>query len=227
MLAALVDLVLPRSCVGCGRDGAALCLSCLAPDPHPVPLPGLVTVAATRYEGAVRAALLAYKERGRTDLARPLARALISAVRACPHRGAVLVPVPSTASARRARGGDHVLRLARVGARLARLGPVLTPLRLVRSVQDSAGLDSAARAQNLHHAMRAVPLPPGLGPVLIVDDITTTGVTLLEAARALRAAGWPVSGAAVIAATPRRRPQPAHPVHTMPTCGRSLPSGLT
>jgi predicted amidophosphoribosyltransferase len=46
--------------------------------------------------------------------------------------------------------------------------------------------------------------PPGTAAVL-VDDIVTTGVTVQESLRALRAAGWPVLGAAALAATPRRR----------------------
>ena len=70
------------------------------------------------------------------------------------HPPALLVPVPSTPAARRARGGDHVLRLARVAARECATS-VATPLRLVRAVGDSAGLDATARAANLSGAMSA------------------------------------------------------------------------
>jgi predicted amidophosphoribosyltransferase len=64
-------------------------------------------------------------------------------------------------------------------------------------------LSASERYRNLVGAMRASP-PPATATALIVDDIVTTGASLAEAARALSTAGWPVAGAAVIAATPRR-----------------------
>ena len=196
MLDALVDLVLPRCCAGCGRPGSLLCGACLPREPARAVAPDVW--AAGDYDGALRSALLAYKERGRRELARPLGRLLASAL---PPGGAglVLVPVPSRRAAVRERGGDHVLRLARVAGRAAGLR-VRPALRLVREVADSAGLHREERAANLSGVMRA--RPPAGAPALIVDDIVTTGATLQEAARALRAAGWPVAGAAVVAATP-------------------------
>jgi predicted amidophosphoribosyltransferase len=164
---------------------------------------------AARYDGPVRAALLAYKERGRRDLAEPLGRLLARSVAAAwaaersPPPRVVLVPAPSARSVAAARGGDHVLRLARrAGARcgLRTAGGVLT---LTRSVRDSAGLGIAERAANLSRAVVARPAPVGVG-ALVVDDIVTTGATLHECVRALREAGWPVIGTAVVAATPRR-----------------------
>lgn len=201
----LLDLVLPRRCVGCAAPGAGLCSSCRPSGAHVVAeLAGLPLVAAAPYDGAVRQALLAFKERGRRDLTRPLAGLLSDAVRALELGPDVaLVPVPSAAAAARARGGDHVRRLARVAGRGCRL-PASPALRLVRSVSDSAGLGAVARADNLRHAMAA---RPSADPrrALVVDDIVTTGATLREAVRALRAAGWEVSGAAVIAATGNTR----------------------
>jgi predicted amidophosphoribosyltransferase len=223
---AIVDLVLPRRCLGCDRPGVALCLACVRPDLQVVAVGDLQVMAATRYEGEVRTALLAYKERGRRDLARPLGGVLAQAVAGVPSgAGAVLVPVPSSGAARRARGGDHVQRLARVAAEPT--NRVAGPLRLVRTVRDSAGLDTAARAANLRGAMQATPAPVAqTRRVVILDDIVTTGATLLEAARALGAAGWSVQGAAVVAATPRRFP-PSSPTNLMLAGpGRSYRSGL-
>jgi predicted amidophosphoribosyltransferase len=223
VLADLLDLVLPVACVGCGRAGPPLCASCGEPDVHPVPLDGLPVVAAARYEGVVRTALLAYKERGRRDLRRPLASLLAAALTDVAAAPAVVVPMPTTASARRARGGDHVLRLASAAARESRIGRVCTPLRLTRAVRDSAGLDIAERAANLHEAMVALP-PRGAATAIVVDDITTTGASLIEATRALRRAGWQIDGAAVVAATPLRRPAFARRLAA--TSSRPIRSGL-
>ena len=165
--------------------------------------------AAASYDGAIRAALLAYKERGRRDLAGPLAELLARSVCAAlaagrsPPEAVLLVPVPSARSVAAARGGDHVLRMARRVA--ARCGVRVAPdaLVLTRAVCDSAGLDLQTRKVNMGGAM-AARQPHSERAALIIDDIVTTGATVREARRALQSAGWPVLGAAVVAATPRR-----------------------
>jgi predicted amidophosphoribosyltransferase len=209
MFATLLDLVLPTRCVGCGSRTAPLCADCAPTSAPLVVMTGrLSTTAAAEYTGALRAALLAYKERGRRDLTAPLGallgRALADAVPADPPARArvLLVPVPTTRAAAAARGGDHVLRLARRAAAARGLRVAPDALRLTRTPLDSAGLGVDERAANLDQAMRARAVPPGTAAVL-VDDIVTTGATLREGARALAAAGWPVLGGAVVAATRR------------------------
>lgn len=207
VLAALADLVFPRRCVGCGSYFGVLCPDCLAVGPVQRGVDG--TWWAARYDGAVRTALLAYKERGRRDLAAPLGGLLARSVAAAwaaersPPRRVVLVPVPSARSVAAARGGDHVLRLARRAGVRCGLRTAPGVLTLTRTVRDSAGLGIAERAVNLAGAVISRPPPHGAG-ALVVDDIMTTGATLHECVRALRAAGWPVVGTAVIASTPRR-----------------------
>jgi predicted amidophosphoribosyltransferase len=123
----------------------------------------------------------------------------------------VLVPAPSRGAALRSRGDDPTLGLARGAARrLTRAGQaaaVVPALRLSRSTADQAGLGAQERAANLAGAAR-VPrrLQAAVAgrPVVLVDDVVTTGATLVESTRALRAAGAVVVGAAVVAATARR-----------------------
>ena len=118
--------------------------------------------------------------------------------------------MPSSPAAVRQRGYDHTLRLARAASRqLLRVGaPVRAEglLRPARAVADQAGLSSAQRAANLEGAFRARPAPASV--VVLVDDVVTTGATLVEAARALSESGHEVLGAAVVGATRRRRRSP-------------------
>jgi predicted amidophosphoribosyltransferase len=87
LLVALADLIFPVDCPGCGEPGV-LCAGCaavLAARPEPVrpaaPPPGLPPcLALGEYGGALRELILAYKERGRRDLAGPLGDALAGAV---------------------------------------------------------------------------------------------------------------------------------------------------
>ncbi|MBT8228281.1 MAG: ComF family protein, partial [Dactylosporangium sp.] len=131
-LAAIIDLVLPATCVGCGTGRAStLCPACVEvlaaarpratrPAPSPAGLPA--TSALGAYSGVLRGTILAYKERGRHTAAGMLGAHLATVVaHALPTVGPVLVvPVPATAAAVRRRNGDHMLRLARAAARTLR-----------------------------------------------------------------------------------------------------------
>lgn len=225
LLSALVDLAVPAACVGCGAWGTDLCPPCAAPlrDPprwaRPTPCPlGLPPVAAiAAYDAGVRAALVHHKERAAysltAHLADALARAVAHAAVTADECAPLLVPVPSSAAARRARGDDPLLRLVRAAAtRLRRSGvPVTVEAAVVRhgrAVRDSAGLSAPDRAANLAGAFDATAerLRGPRRAVLLVDDLVTTGATLAEAARALRRAGLPPVACAVVAHARRRLP---------------------
>jgi predicted amidophosphoribosyltransferase len=228
VVSALADLVLPRTCAGCGTPGAVLCRPCAAllarprlATPRRFPEGFPPTVAAASYRGPVRPAVIAFKERGRAELARPLGTALALAVAAVASGvpGAagplLLVPVPSSRAALRSRGRDHVRELTRRAvAELRAAGVPAVEARLLRRrgrVQDSAGLSTVARRANLAGSFalddRVRPGCPGL--LILVDDVVTSGATLTEAAAVLARStspdGPPVL-AAVVAATPRRAP---------------------
>ncbi|WP_410653901.1 ComF family protein [Amycolatopsis sp. lyj-112] len=214
----LLDLLIPARCAACGKPGAPCCTTCQTAwgslsEIARGPTSGLVPAyALARYADEARRLILAYKERGRRDLAPYLGRAVAEALPhlpCLPHAtatGHCLVPVPSRRHASRVRGGPHIERLAVECAKaLAEKGipvAVAPALKLRPGVRDAAGLTRAERAANLDGRVRLVPgaAPPGGAAVILLDDVITTGATVAACVRMLDASGIHVSAVVALAA---------------------------
>jgi predicted amidophosphoribosyltransferase len=210
--AAVVDalaVLVPVTCVGCGGADRVVCPACrleLVPAVRRLARAGVEVWASHEYGDTVARVIGAFKDSGRTDAAAALSESLRAAVRAAlgaaePGPPIEICAIPGTFAARRARGYDPVPKLlATAGLRSGRV------LRIVRQRADQASLGADARRANAAGALEAVRAAMTGRRFLIVDDVLTTGATVAEAVRALRAVGADVIGAAVIAETPRRSP---------------------
>lgn len=202
---AFVDLLLPPVCAGCGAEGESLCRVCRAalyaragttPGlplglPSETPLPLLQLEWCATFSGPVRAALHALKYGGERRVVAPLADALAARWRESGRGGDLLVPVPVHAERRARRGYDQACLLAAAAGE--RLGlPVDEALARTRATRPQFELDHADRAVNVAGAFAVrsgqAEAVRGRWPIL-VDDVATTGATLVACASALLDAG--------------------------------------
>ncbi|QBE48533.1 ComF family protein [Leucobacter triazinivorans] len=213
----LLALVWPTECVCCGQPDRDCCLPCLVEVQRPGPLLhpaiGVPCVVRGPYDGPLRALLVAFKHEGRTGFARELGAQLrpplVAALGRCSGPAPpVIVAAPSRGSRVRQRGYRHLELLLDVAMRGERGGRTsawqrqpapggriaalrVRALRATRGRAGQVGLGPAERARNaarvaVRHSARAVLRGR---EVILVDDVITTGATVLAAGEALERAG--------------------------------------
>ena len=182
---------------------AVLCPACrraLEPlGPTPVGLAGLSIWAPFSYVGPARAVV----RRLKFGRAAALAGHMAASIAATAPEGFLanpLVPVPSPARRRRMRGFCHAALLAEALGRRTGL-PVLDLLERAGGTARQVG---RARSQRLRTPPCFSVVSRSIGPVVLVDDVVTTGATLSACASALREAGCSSERALAYARTPVR-----------------------
>lgn len=210
----LLALFLKPNCPLCDRPAdAEFCTSCQRQLQRcQLTAPGdfwkgeLPVLAWGNYGGVLKRAIAALKYDNQPQLARPLghwlAQAWLQSPVATPAKKLTVVPIPL-----------HPLKLKKRGYNQAELitqnfcdftGYKHQPLGLerIRETEAQFGLSAQAREQNLANAFRmgnSLYKHPSNSPVLLIDDIYTTGATVRAAAQILQRQGIKVYGVAAIA----------------------------
>ncbi len=206
------DFLLPLVCVHCGNDGRLLCEECIrdAPSPNrvacqkcgepvgeyaslcgecvalPPPLDRFVPIF--RYGGPARSAVLALKYRGVTALASEMGQAIADHPFAARARNDCIAPVPMHRDRLRERGYNQAELIARSVAESIEVPFISHAIEKVRSTPSQVHLTRQERSKSLAGAFVANFDFEG-AHVLLVDDVCTTGNTLMNCASALKRAG--------------------------------------
>jgi len=218
----LTSLVYPNQCIGCYQGSNPLCDDCAQYWTYPssrvqkVPFP---IYATAPYSTVVSRIVLHAKENGNLQAQSMLAKAIarsIASVTFLKSNECVLVPIPSTRSSNRRRGEKFLIPiLSEVIELLSHKSgttySIANILEIQRLVRDQSGLTSKERFANMNSAYR-VKLPAksennfAANPVIIVDDVITTGSTMASAYRALKERNLTVIAGAAACASPARIP---------------------
>ena len=156
--------------------------------------------SAVEYSSVAARVLLSSKESGLSDADQLIVQALTHSLSYLYGEIGIadLVPVPSRKMATRRRGRDFISAHTAVLAKshVVSGAPTRPLLRHIRSVKDQSSLNAKERQSNLDGSLECMKKAEWAGiPVIIVDDVITTGATLREAGRALHAGGFTVIGA--------------------------------
>ena len=198
----LLDFVFPSRCAVCESLGPNLCENCrhvLRPSPHAFERGPVIGWAATYLSPEVSKLLVSFKDRGQSALVsdlRELLAPLVSKLAAF-EEGVFLVPAPSRLENFARRGFTPSFVLARALSNQVSTTRVLNCLVLAKNVKDQVGLSRQQRHTNLASSMTLNQKVAGKR-CFLVDDICTTGATVIEAWRAFSVGGANVLGALVV-----------------------------
>lgn len=199
-IASLKELIYPVVCIGCYSAGIRLCPKCLFMwriNPVKSNIGKYPLYYSADYNEFTGSVILAAKESANRDaidlLASSITSSIVLAIKNLNiYQPIELITVPSQYTANRRRGRDHIKELAKVViGKLEAIGitafhlPLLIPFK---KIQDQSKLNSQQRKANMYQAFLVRKSEISIGGVVLIDDLVTTGASILEGIRALHEA---------------------------------------
>ena len=193
MLRAILDILLPRFCLGCGREGKYICDKCsvfLSEAP-----PSKEVFSVWEYEGLMEKLIEEIRFKGRYHIIEELIEKALKIIELNLPEGTVITFVPMYRKKERERGFNQSELIAQflVGKlwNFVQGTPrprVLALLKKIRDNRSQVGLNPREREENVRDVFKFC---GSFAPknVLLVDDVYTTGATTRECVRVLRRAG--------------------------------------
>ncbi|PIU33099.1 hypothetical protein COY29_03045 [Candidatus Woesebacteria bacterium CG_4_10_14_0_2_um_filter_39_14] len=198
----LLDLFLPKRCLGCGQEGYYFCPQCQK-EIKPLNFQTFPVISFFPYRGLVKKAIINLKYRFVTDLVEELTDLIIKTIsqekefcwlkKLSKRKEITLIPLPLHYRRFNWRGFNQSELL---GKRLADyFGWQLRTDVLIRqkSTKPQVGLKNDKRQENVQGAFKINHNSQYLirdSQVFLFDDVWTTGSTLKEAAKVLKKAGF-------------------------------------
>lgn len=206
-----LDLIFPPRCQHCGRVDTHFCTDCLA-DLALLPvdairsgaMPPLVDIMSSGYHTEVlQSAVQLLKYGGEQSIADPLAQRVADALQRTNWTIDTVVPVPLHTKRLRERGYNQAEVISTRVATLLALDHMPQALVRTNQTQSQVGLSVEERKRNVHGAFSSA---DGLHQrrVLLIDDVRTTGATLVACAQAALDGGAEVVYAATVTAAQLR-----------------------
>jgi ComF family protein len=207
-----LNLVLEAACPLCQRSTAnTLCQACQCqlqrcqrPLTQPVQAGNSLIFAWGDYSNKLKQAIAALKYENQPQIAQPLGQWLgqawlTSAAKSFPT-SPTIVPIPMHAEKKRQRGYDQAELIARSFCQFTHLPIQPRGLQRIQATTAQFNLAPDERERNLKNAFAVSKnLHHRKAPVLLLDDIYTTGATARSAIRTLQQHGIQVQGILTVA----------------------------
>lgn len=206
------SLVYPQFCIVCRRALKNACFKCLeiwSSRPRKTQLAIATSMAVVVYDNSVSTVILKAKEERNRQAQDLIAIAIFNSALQIFKRSnrapCLLIPIPSSPSAIRKRGESFLHPIIRKVISMAKSEGLdwewADLLVHTKKVRDQAGLNSQERQRNLEGVFELREGTMEARPIILIDDVITTGSTLTNAILAIRERNMTVLGAATACAS--------------------------
>jgi len=179
----LLDILLPKKCIGCKKEGQYICKNCELHLSEVPPRPDNI-ISVWEYEGLIEKAILKIKYDGHYDIINELVEKAFQKIELNLPADTYIIYVPMHKKKEIQRGFNQAELIAKkVGEKTER--PVIKLLEKIKDSRSQTNLNPQERIENVRNAFALSFTETKPQTVLVVDDFYATGATLRECIKTL------------------------------------------